>query len=169
MPVITLESLRLLTNLETERRKLIQVVLFGQPELNERLDRASVRQLKQRITFSCALKPLTRADTEYYLAHRLGVAGYRGPGLFSADAVRRLHKGARGVPRLVNILAHKALMAAFGEGAHAVGVAQVRAAIADTESLDTSGRLHKRLLRYAALAGALLLASAGALVWGHLV
>jgi MSHA biogenesis protein MshM len=169
MPVITLESLRLLTNLETERRKLIQVVLFGQPELNARLDRASVRQLKQRITFSCALKPLTRADIEYYLAHRLSVAGYRGPALFSADAVKRLHKASHGVPRLVNILAHKALMVAFGEGAHSVGAAPVRAAIADTESLDTPDRLRTRLLRYALVAGATLLVSAGALVWGHLV
>lgn len=170
MPIITLESLRLLTNLETERRKLIQVVLFGQPELNARLDRASVRQLKQRITFSCTLKPLTRADTEYYLAHRLSVAGYRGSGLFSADAVRRLHHASHGVPRLVNILAHKALMAAFGEGERIVGAAQVRAAIADTESLDTPGhRWRTQLLRYALLAGATLLVSAGALVWGHLV
>jgi MSHA biogenesis protein MshM len=169
MPVLTLESLRLLTNLETERRKLIQVVLFGQPELNARLDRASVRQLKQRITFSCALKPLTRADTEYYLAHRLSVAGHRGPSLFGADAVRRLHRASGGVPRLINILAHKALMAAFGEGARTVGAAHVRTAIADTESLDASGRRHARWPQYAALAGAALLASAGALVWGQLV
>jgi MSHA biogenesis protein MshM len=134
MPVPTLESLRLLTNLETEKRKLLQVVLFGQPELNLRLSRVSVRQLKQRITFACTLRPLEPLDTESYVSHRLRIAGYRGERLFHPDAIARLHRASRGVPRLINILAHKSLMAAFGEGARAVTPEHAQLAIADTES-----------------------------------
>src|ERR1043165_6588656 len=74
MPLETLESLRLLTNLETERRKLLQVVLFGQPELDQRLNQPSVRQLKQRITFSCRLRPFNLKEVEHYLSHRVHVA-----------------------------------------------------------------------------------------------
>lgn len=164
IPVETLESLRLLTNLETERRKLLQVVLFGQPELNDKLDLPSIRQLKQRITFSCELKPFTRAETEYYLAHRLSVAGHRGARLFDAAAIRELHTAARGIPRLVNILAHKALLAAFGEGARFVARSHVRAAKTDTESLrDAYPRPpSRRLWTYAALFGTLAI---GALAW----
>lgn len=167
MPLETLESLRLLTNLETERHKLLQVVLFGQPELNERLNQPSVRQLKQRITFSCELQPFSLNETVLYIAHRLCIAGYRGGRLFLPEAAQLLHRAAAGVPRLINILAHKALLAAFGEGAAAVGVPQVRQAVADTESVDGNDRSwHKRLLHYLAAAVAAL--GVGALVWGHL-
>ncbi len=136
MPIETLEALRLLTNLETERRKLMQVVLFGQPELNIKLDNPSIRQLKQRISFSCWLSPLSLADVEYYIAHRLSIAGYSGPRMFSDDAVRRLYKASKGVPRLVNILSHKALIVAFGEGARDVDARHVRLAVRDTESVN---------------------------------
>lgn len=138
MPIETLEALRLLTNLETERRKLLQVVLFGQPELNAKLGNPSIRQLKQRISFSCSLRPLSLADVEYYIAHRLSVAGYSGPPLFSAVAIRRIYKASRGVPRLVNILSHKAMMAAFGEGLHDIDGKHVRAAVRDTESVGSA-------------------------------
>ncbi len=138
MPIETLEALRLLTNLETERRKLLQVVLFGQPELNAKLGNPSIRQLKQRISFSCSLRPLSLADVEYYIAHRLSVAGYSGPPLFSAVAIRRIYKASRGVPRLVNILSHKAMMAAFGEGLHHIDGKHVRAAVRDTESVGSA-------------------------------
>jgi MSHA biogenesis protein MshM len=169
MPIVTLESLRLLTNLETERRKLIQVVLFGQPELDVRLERASVRQLRQRITFSCRLKPFAFEDTEYYIAHRLSIAGHRGARLFAPDAVKRLHRAARGVPRLINILAHKAMIAAFGEGTDVVSDAHVQLAIADTESVaGDDRRAHTRLLRYAMVALATAGLAAGALVWASL-
>ncbi|OGI49174.1 MAG: AAA family ATPase [Candidatus Muproteobacteria bacterium RBG_16_65_34] len=166
MPLETLESLRLLTNLETGRRKLLQVVLFGQPELDARLSEPSVRQLKQRITFACVLRPFVREETEFYLAHRLGVAGYRGPRLFSRAAVGRLHRAARGVPRLINILAHKAMLAAFGEGEPAAVVRHVRLAIADTEPLHRHAELGARLWRYVATLVASLLLSAGVVVWG---
>jgi len=167
MPTESLEALRLLTNLETESRKLLQVVLFGQPELDIRLDEPSVRQLKQRITFSSNLGTLNAQDVEYYLAHRLGIAGYRGARLFSREAVRRLHRASHGVPRLINILAHKALMVGFGEGARYITDRYVKLAIFDTESARkcyVAGR--RRWLRVGALLAALT-ASTGALVWAH--
>ncbi len=135
MPIQTPEALRLLTNLETERRKLLQVVLFGQPELNDKLANPAIRQLQQRISFSCALKPLNLSNVEYYIARRLSVAGYRGSRLFTGAAVKRVYRASRGVPRLINILSHKAMMSAFGEGAHRLELRHVRLAVQDTESV----------------------------------
>ena len=132
MPQETLEALRLLSNLETEKRKLLQVVLFGQPELDQRLAHASVRQLRQRITFQHRLSMLKEKEVEHYLSHRLRVAGYRGNQLFVPAAVRRLHRASGGVPRLVNIMAHKSLLLAFGEGMQQVLPRHVRSAAADT-------------------------------------
>ena len=167
MPTESLEALRLLTNLETESRKLLQVVLFGQPELDVRLDEPSIRQLKQRITFSCNLGTLNVTDTEYYMAHRLSIAGYRGARLFSRSAVRLLHRAGRGVPRLINILAHKALIGGFGEGARYITDRYVKLAILDTESTRTRVMTaRRRWLRVGALLAALT-ASTGALVWAH--
>lgn len=167
MPTESLEALRLLTNLETESRKLLQVVLFGQPELDIRLDDPSIRQLKQRITFSSNLGTLNAQDVEYYLAHRLGIAGYRGARLFARDAVRRLHRASHGVPRLVNILAHKAMMAGFGMGARYITDRCVKLAILDTESTHARhAAARRRSLRLRALLAALA-ASTGALVWAH--
>ena len=134
MPLATLESVRLLTNLETEKRKLLQVVLFGQPELDRKLASASVRQLRQRITFQYTLKALTRHEVVDYVAHRLTVAGYSGAALFSDAALKAIHRASRGVPRLVNILAHKSLLLTYGEGARRAEHRQVRAAIEDTPS-----------------------------------
>lgn len=167
MPTDTLESLRLLTNLETERRKLIQVVLFGQPELNQRLDEPSIRQLKQRITFSCRLTPLNLNEIEFYFAHRLAIAGYRGPRLFSHGAVKRLYWASRGIPRLINILAHKSLMAAFGEGVHNVDVRHARMAIADTESINPPRSIKARVLRYLSNVVATLVVSVGIMMLGR--
>ena len=132
LPLESLEALRLLSNLETEKRKLLHVVLFAQPELDAKLADPSVRQLRQRIAFSCRLEGLDRDEVDVYLAHRLRVAGYRGQGLFTAPAVRRLHRAARGVPRLLNILANKALLLAFGEGGQAVMARHVSAAMQDS-------------------------------------
>jgi MSHA biogenesis protein MshM len=132
MPLESLETLRLLTNLETEKRKLVQVILFGQPELDERLAHESIRQLRQRITFQHHLGTLTREETEYYLAHRLAIAGYLGEGVFAPGAVNRIYRASRGVPRLVNILANKAMMLAYGEGSRRVTAQHARAAAADT-------------------------------------
>ena len=135
MPIETLEALRLLSNLETEKRKLLQVVILGQPELEEKLNHASIRQLKQRITFDCQLDRLGRDELHYYLNHRLVVAGYKGGRIFSSASLRLLYKKANGIPRLVNILAHKALMAAYGKGKHEVGVSEMAAAVADTKAV----------------------------------
>lgn len=132
MPIESLETLRLLSNLETEKRKLLQVVLFGQPELDDKLDDPSIRQLKQRIIFQARLSPLDRDELHYYLAARLNAAGYRGGGLFSPAAVRELYRHSGGVPRLINVLAHKALLLVFGEGTHLVDVHHIRTAAADT-------------------------------------
>ena len=166
MPTETLEALRLLSNLETERSKLLQVVLFGQPELNARLDDPAIRQLNQRIGFSCTLGTLNQNDVEYYLAHRLSKAGYRGARLFSRDAVRQLHRASRGIPRVINILAHKAMMATYGEGARYITDKYVKLAILDTESAHR--RLRALRARYAKIAAILIAATlviAGVLLW----
>ena len=132
MPIESLEALRLLTNLETEKRKLVQVVLFGQPELDQKLANEAIRQLRQRITFQHDLGSITLAETDHYLTHRLSVAGYSGGPVFSAAAVRVIHGASHGVPRLVNILANKAMMLAFGEGGRKVESRHARAAVSDT-------------------------------------
>ena len=139
MPLETLESLRLLSNLETEKRKLLQIILFGQPELDRKLAEPSVRQLLQRIAFHYRLGGLSRQEVSNYLAHRLRVAGYRGEGVFTPRAARCLHRASRGTPRLLNILAHKSLLAVFGEGRHAVWASHVRQAAADTEGAGSPG------------------------------
>lgn len=132
MPLETLETLRLLTNLETEKHKLIQVVLFGQPELDAVLEQPTIRQLRQRITFAYRLEPLNRVGMEHYVAHRLAVAGHAGPPLLGRRALDQLHHGSGGVPRLVNILMHKSLMAAFGTGSGEVEARHVQRAVVDT-------------------------------------
>ena len=132
MPLKTLETVRLLTNLETEKRKLLQVVLFGQPELDDLLEQPSIRQLKQRITFSYRLLPLNRPATFAYLRHRLAVAGFRGKDLFSSQSMDFLHHVTGGIPRLINIVAHKALIAAYGEGDLTVRLKHLREASRDT-------------------------------------
>lgn len=138
LPDDSLEALRLLTNLETESRKLLQVVLFGQPELDERLRQQAFRQLRQRITFSYTLRPLTWDETDAYIRYRLAVAGRAGEALFSTKGTQLLAKASRGIPRLINILAHKSLLLSFGEGVSRVSLAHVRAAIQDTEDASVS-------------------------------
>ena len=135
MPIETLEALRLLTNLETEKRKLLQVIIFGQPELDEKLNHPSIRQLKQRITFDYHLGPLSRDELDYYVHHRLGIAGYQGGRLFSPMALWMMQHRTKRIPRLVNIISHKAMLAAFGKGKKTVGMFDVLAAANDTASL----------------------------------
>ena len=136
MPLDTLETMRLLTNLETEKRKLLQVVLFGQPELDRKLASESIRQLRQRITFHYDLKGLDREEIGAYVEHRLAIAGHAGAPLFDAGALRVLHRASRGVPRLVNILAHKALLLVYGEGGRSAARRHMRAAAADTPAAE---------------------------------
>lgn len=161
MPTETLESLRLLTNLETEKRKLLQVVIFGQPELEDKLNQPSIRQLKQRVTFEYHLSALSADDLDYYLNHRLSVAGHQGGRLFSRMALRTLHRKSRGIPRLVNILAHKAMLRAFGKGRRKVCMRDVTAAAGDTGAT-------RRSSCWAWVAGLLILGAASA-VFGMLM
>jgi len=140
MPIETLEALRLLTNLETEKRKLLQVIIFGQPELEEKLNHPSIRQLKQRITFDYHLTPLSRDELDFYIRHRLVVAGYQGGRLFSPMALWLLERKTKRIPRLVNILAHKAMLSAVGRGRKQIGVSDVRMAANDTASMRRSRR-----------------------------
>ena len=140
LPLESLEALRLLTNMETEKRKLLQIVLFGQPELDEKLSQQSIRQLLQRITFDFRLSPLSRNDMAYYLTHRLHVAGYAGGRVFTPYAQRWLYNASGGVPRLVNILAHKAMLCAYGEGQRQVGALHVKEAVKDTASVKSKSR-----------------------------
>jgi len=135
IPLRTVESLRLLSNLETEKRKLLQLVLLGQPELDEKLLRPEIRQLLQRITFSEYLGPMAAHRVPAYLAHRLATAALSeatDSKVFEADAAQSIAGFSEGVPRLVNILAHKCLMLAYGEDEHRVNVRHVRLAAADT-------------------------------------
>jgi MSHA biogenesis protein MshM len=158
MPIETLEALRLLTNLETEKRKLLQVVLFGQPELDQKLAHPSIRQLRQRITFQYRLAALGRDELDHYLSHRLRVAGYRGNRVFTRSAARLLHRFSGGVPRLINILAHKAMLLAYGEGVQQAEPLHIRKAAADTPMPRAA-----RPWRW--LGFAMLLVSAGSIGW----
>ncbi|MCK5001556.1 MAG: AAA family ATPase [Gammaproteobacteria bacterium] len=133
MPVETLEALRLFSNIETEKNKLMQIILFGQPELDERLDNNCNRQLKQRISFSYKLEPVDRKRLSGYINHRLKIAGYSGDDLFSKKAIDKIHKSSNGVPRIVNTLCNKALILAFGQGQRNVISKHVKQAINDIE------------------------------------
>ncbi len=132
LPIESLEAVRLLTNLETEKAKLLQVVLFGQPELDRHLNNPLLRQLKQRITFSYYLPLLSPEDMDTYIFHRLAIAGYSSGSLFSKKARKRLYKASKGVPRIINILSHKALLLAYGAGEKIVSPKMMKLAIRDT-------------------------------------
>lgn len=133
LPDETLEAIRLFGNLETESSKLLQIVLFGQPELDARLAKPHLRQLRQRIGFSYCLRPLRFDETRAYLEHRLQISGYRGAPLFGGRALRQLWRASRGIPRLINILAQKCMMLAYGQGARQIDSRLVRLAVRDTD------------------------------------
>ncbi len=133
MPEETLEQVRLLSNLETSRHKLLQIVLFGQPELDEALARPSLRQLKDRITHSFRMRPLSEAEVARYLSFRMRAAGYRGPDVFTPKAVGLIARASDGLTRRINILADKSLLSAFSADTHAITARHARAAIADSE------------------------------------
>lgn len=157
MPDDTLEEIRLLSNLESNRHKLLQIVLFGQPELDEHLDTAGMRQLKERVTQSFRLEPLVRGDIESYIDFRMRAAGYRGPKVFTREGISLIARASQGLTRRVNILADKALLAAFAGGTHAVTAAEVKRAIRDSEFYRAGGGAQKIRLGAAALAAGLIL------------
>jgi type II secretory pathway predicted ATPase ExeA len=136
MPAETLEEIRLLSNLESNHSKLLQLVLFGQPELNAILARADMRQLKERITHNFSLEPLIRDDIANYLDFRMRAAGYKGPSVFTPQAIKEITKVSLGLTRRINILADKALLAAFAEASHQIGPKQMHAAIQDCDFSD---------------------------------
>jgi type II secretory pathway predicted ATPase ExeA len=133
MPIETLEEVRLLSNLESNRHKLLQIVLFGQPELDEHLAAPNMRQLKERITHSFRLEPLVRSDVESYIDFRMRAAGYRGPNVFAPAALKMIARTSEGLTRRINILADKSLLAAFADSTHQVGAKHARAAVRDSE------------------------------------
>ncbi len=136
MPHRSLEALRLLSNLETEKEKLLHVFFFAQPEFKQRLAEVKLRQLRQRITFSYTLNALHQRELPAYLDHRLQVAGFDGVSLFAPAAVRLLHKASNGIPRVINLLAHKAMLVAYGKGVRQVEHKMVVMAIKDTGGLN---------------------------------
>lgn len=154
IPLRTVESLRLLSNLETEKRKLLQLVLLGQPELDEKLSRPEIRQLLQRITFSEYLGPMLAHRVPAYLAHRLGRAAMDESTdlmVFEPAAATALAQYSGGVPRLINVLAHKCLMLAYGENLHRVTPRHVHLAAADTAAVRPRsiwGRLKSGLAEF---------------------
>lgn len=147
LPFESLEALRLFTNLETEQSKLVQVVLFAQSELDVRLAKPELRQLRQRISFSYKLRPLSDEEIGLYVDRRLLKAGYSKPShLFNASALRLLVKASRGVPRLVNILSHKALMLCYGQGHKEVNKKHLSGAIGDTDDIVLSSPVNPQLM-----------------------
>lgn len=142
LPVESLEAIRLLSNLETKKSKLVQIVLFGQPELDKKLADNSIRQLRQRIVHTCQLQNLSLAALAEYVQHRLQSAGYYGPQLFSDRAIRRLFNKSRGVPRLINLLCDKSMMQAFASGEYFVTDRHIVKAAEDsqqTRSIKSNG------------------------------
>ncbi|MRW93576.1 AAA family ATPase [Duganella sp. FT80W] len=162
MPLDTLEAIRLLTNLETASSKLLQIVLFGQPELDQNLELSSMRQLKERITHSFQVPALQAELTGDFLAFRLRAAGHDGPSLFSPAAARLIADASQGIVRRINILADKALLAAFAEDADTVEASHARLAIRESP-FRRHGRWPGRAV---VIGGALLLI--GAICWGIL-
>ena len=133
MPLATLEEMRLLSNLETEKEKLLQIVLFGQPELDAHLALPNMRQLKERITHGFTLMPLPSSEVGDYVNFRLRAAGYHGPDLFGPEALKIIAEASEGLTRRINIYADKTLLAAFAAGTHTVSADHARAAVADTQ------------------------------------
>ncbi|ODU09475.1 MAG: hypothetical protein ABS84_08680 [Rubrivivax sp. SCN 71-131] len=158
-----LELLRLLTNLETAERKLLQIVLIGQPELRALLGRPDLEQLAQRIVARVHLEPLCAAQTADYVRHRLAVAGLQGPLPFDDRALQAIHRRSGGVPRRINLLCQRALLGAYGRGLHRVEATTVRQAAREVFDAQ-AGALRRRPLLVASIV-ALALAGAGAAWW----
>jgi general secretion pathway protein A len=153
LPVATLEQIRLLSNLETSTTKLIQILLFGQPELDDMLESAELRQLRQRITVRYRLHSLGRGEAREYVRHRVRVAAGADREIFTAAALREIERRGRGIPRLVNLLADRALLAGYAEGASRVDRPQVDRAA--REILRARGARRSAWWRPAAAVGAL--------------
>jgi len=165
MPLDTLEEIRLFSNLETAHHKLLQIVLFGQPELDENLALPRMRQLKERITHSFHVPPLAPTVLPEFLMFRMRAAGYRGPDVFTKGARDLIARVSEGIVRRVSILADKSLLAAFADNSHAVTARHVKAAILDSQFSASAGKRRQRLLGAAAGLALLLVLLAGAAWW----
>jgi len=166
MPLDTLEEIRLLSNLETAHHKLLQIVLFGQPELDENLSLPRMRPLRERITHGFKVPPLDQKDIPEYLMFRMRAAGYHGPDIFSAGAIKLIISASKGITRRINVLADKALLAAFSENTHNILPRHVKAAVGDSEfSAPVSALPLKRISFAVALIGFGVALGAG---WQHL-
>jgi len=167
MPEDTLEQVRLLSNLESSRHKLLQIVLFGQPELDQALAKTSMRQLKDRITHSFRTRPLAEDEVAKYVSFRMRAAGYKGPEVFSAAAITAIARASSGLTRRINVLCDKSLLAAFATNSHAVTPREVRAAIADSDFAPVAGAgwRPRPALAAAALLALGAAAGAGILQW----
>ncbi|MDZ7581987.1 MAG: AAA family ATPase [Deltaproteobacteria bacterium] len=159
-----MEQLRLLSNLETNRSKMLQIILVGQPELGELLDSYDLRQLAQRITLSCQLTPLSFREVREYIEHRIQIAASKTPVVFTYAACRRIDRYAKGIPRLINIVCDRALLTAYGRNQKKITAAIVRAAIGE---LSARGKKRSRLrdLKKPALVLAAVLCAAALLFW----
>ncbi len=152
MPLETLEEIRLLSNLETSHFKLMQIVLFGQPELDQHLALQNMRQLRERITHSFTLLPLPPRDIKDYVDFRLRAAGYKGPELFGTESLKLIADASEGLTRRINIYCDKTLLAAFAAGTHTVTPDLVRAAISDTQIVVQDNGKRRGAIWLAALA-----------------
>lgn len=157
MPLATLEEIRLLSNLETKHDKLLQMVLFGQPELDSNLNQTHIRQLRERITHSFHLPPLNVEEVGEYLVFRLRSSGYYGPPIFTEKSVANITQAAEGLIRRVNILADKAMLAAFADNLHQVSPKHVKVAIQDSEFGVEQAKASKKKVRFFSTLSVLLL------------
>ncbi len=150
MPLETLEEVRLLSNLETDEHKLLQIILFGQPELDENLSQQSIRQLRERITHNFELEPLTSDEIHNYMNFRMREVGYTGPELINKGLAKKIEQHSCGLLRRINIIADKILLSAFAEGTHNLSVKHVTAAVNDS-AFDSEARQRSRGLLWAGL------------------
>jgi general secretion pathway protein A len=157
-----LEQIRLISNLETDTEKLIQIVLMGQSELQDALGRHELRQLAQRVTARYHLSALSRQETEDYVRHRLTVAGGGGKATFTADALTAVHRLSQGIPRIINLVCDRALLAGYVEGERQIDAAMVRRAGSEVMAAD---RPHPRRRQAAAAAGVAIIAFAPVVLW----
>lgn len=140
-----LEQIRVLSNVETAEEKLIQILLVGQPELLEKINKPGMAQLSQRISVRCTLSPLDFEETRQYIYHRLDVAGAKGRVVFSRAALKRVHSASRGIPRSINAICDQTLLAGYVERSYKIGIKHVNRAIAslrgnESHYMDTRGR-----------------------------
>ncbi len=164
MPLETLEELRLLYNLQVGKHKLLQIVLFGQPELDSKLAQINMRQLKDRIVHHFTILPLSQQIIHAYLMFRMRAAGYKGPDIFTPAAEKMIGKASQGLMRRVNILADKSLLAAFVENTHKIDIRHVQAAIRDSEMTPMHHWLKRRSTHILGGVG-LLVCCAAVVVW----